>query len=246
VAGVTRYALLAALVAAWELGARAAGASAYLAPPTEVAALLARLIADGTWLRHAASSTVRVAQGVGAAALVGVAAGVAAAAWRPAGAAAEVLLRGARPVPPVAWIPLSILWFHVGQLQQVFILFIGCVFTVIAGTLDGLRGVDPGLVRAARCLGASRAQVGWRVLLPAAAPQVFAAVREACALGWFILVAAEFVSAPDGLGFLILEGRSLAEPARVLAGMVSVGAVAWGFDAALASIQREALAWRPA
>ena len=247
---IPRLSLLFALLLMWEACAWYAGA--HLGPraalalprPTAVLDLAVVLLRDGTLVHHAASSTVRVCTGVVAACVVGVAAGVGASLWPIAGGFADALLRVLRPVPPVAWIPISILWFQVTDLQQTFIVFVGTVFIVLAGTLDGIRGTDPIYSRAAQNLGASSHQVGRYVVLMAALPEILTAIREAVAFGWFMIVAVEFVSAADGLGFLILEGRNTIDSPRVVVGMLAVGSVSYGFDLVLRSIQGGLLEWR--
>ena len=160
---------------------------------------------------------MRVACGGLVGAALGVAVGAASGHGR-LGAAIRAPLAALRPIPPIAWIPLTLLWFGVSELQQVVILA-GAAFHVVAmGTGDAARRVPASLVDAASNLGA-----GWRltaeVRVRAALPGVLTAVREGFAVAWFVLVAAEFVSAAQGVGVLVLEGRDLLLPARTFVGM---------------------------
>lgn len=147
-----------------------------------------------------------------------------------------------RPVPPIAWIPLTLLWFGVSETQQVVVLA-GAVFHVVAlGTEDAARRVPRALLDAAANLGASPA-ARLRVRLHAALPGVLGAAREGLVMAWFVLVAAEFVSAAQGLGVLVLEGRDLLEPARTFVGMGALGLAGALTDVGLRRAQSRLLRW---
>lgn len=228
---------MAALLVLWELIGRATPHGPTSLPlPSEVARLALTLAANGELATDAAQSALRVAMGGGVGAAAGVLAGVALAAGR-AGRVVEVPLALLRPIPPIAWIPLTLLWFGVSELQQLAILA-GATFHVVApATADAVRAVPAALVHAARNLGARPAVVAG-VRLHAALPGVAAAVRHGLTVAWFVLVAAEFVSAPRGLGVLMLEGRDLIEPARTFVSIAALALAAALTDAALAAGQR--------
>jgi ABC-type nitrate/sulfonate/bicarbonate transport system permease component len=242
-----RWILTWVLLVAWEIAGRALvrdPRTALLLPlPSTVAIATGQLLRDGSLIRHAARSAARVALGVGAAVVVGVPLGALVAAAPRLGAAIEAPLRLLRPIPPVAWVPLTILWFGTGELQQCVILFVAALFVVMSGTTSAVRGVPPGLVAAARNLGARQGTLLVAVRIPAALPAVAAAVREGFGTGWFVLVAAEFLSASDGLGVLVLEGRDMLEPARTFVGMAVLALCGSATDAALARLQSRLTRW---
>lgn len=186
-------------------------------------------------------STLRVGVGGLVGAVLGVGAG--AASVRGAlGAMIRAPLAALRPIPPIAWIPLTLLWFGVSELQQVVILA-GAAFHVVAvGVGDAARRVPASLVNAAANLGA-----GWRltaeVRVRAALPGVLTAVREGFAVAWFVLVAAEFVSATQGVGLLVLEGRDLLLPARTFVGMGALAAAGALTDWALRRLSGRLTRW---
>lgn len=155
---------------------------------------------------------------------------------------AEVL----RPVPPLAWIPLSILWFGIGDVQNQFIIFLGCFFPILVNTVTGVKGVEPNLVRAARCLGAGEAQILWRVVLRAALPQIITGVRVGLGFGWMALVAAELVGANSGLGFLINDSRSVLRTDYVMVGMATIGIVGLVIDRVIRLAVQRLLPWSQA
>jgi len=148
-----------------------------------------------------------------------------------------------RPVPPLAWIPLSILWFGIGDTQNQFIIFLGIFFPILLNTIAGVANVEPNLVRAARCLGANDWEVLWRVVLRAALPQIVTGVRIGLGVGWMALVAAELVGANSGLGFLINDARTVLRTDYVIVGMATIGVVGLFIDWVIRSLSRRLLPW---
>ena len=105
-----------------------------------------------------------------------------------------------RPIPPLAWIPLAILWFGIGLRSAAFIIFLGCFFPILLSTMSGVLSVDPVLISAAKTLGATRRQIFYKVLLPGATPSIFTGLRIGLGIGWMTLVAAEFTGVKSGYG----------------------------------------------
>lgn len=138
-----------------------------------------------------------------------------------------------RPIPPLAWIPLSILWFGIGDEQNQFIIFLGMFFPILINTIQGVRTVDRTLVRAARSLGADERRVLTRVVLKAALPQIVTGIRVGLGFGWMALVAAELVGANSGLGFLINDARSVLRTDIIVVGMLTIGVMGLMIDATL-------------
>ncbi len=135
----------------------------------------------------------------------------------------EPLFELFRPISPLAWIPMAILWFGLGETGKVFILFIATFFPILLNTLAGVQGVDPVLVRAGRVLGCDNdARLFRRVILPAAMPQILVGLRIAFGTGWAAIIAAELVAANKGLGYLISNGMEILRSDQVLAGMIVI------------------------
>ena len=231
--------LTVALLLLWEACGRllfSARLSRFLPIPTDVIAMGVTLLRNGELIDNVLHSAGRVAVGGGIGVLSGAAAGVVLAAGR-LGRVLEAPLALLRPVPPIAWIPLTILWFGVSEAQQVAILA-GATFHVVApGCADAARRVPPSLLQAATNLGASRLAVAG-VRARAALPGVLTAAREGVAVAWLVVVAAEFVSAPSGLGVLVLEGRDLLQPARTFLGMALLASCGALSDAGLRWVQQ--------
>jgi ABC-type nitrate/sulfonate/bicarbonate transport system permease component len=212
-------------------------------PPTAVLSAGAELLHRGVLLRHIVDSLERVLMAVGAAALLGAPLGLAMG-WVPRfRAAVDPLLEFVRPIPPLAWIPLSILWFGIGDMQIVYIIFLAAFFPVVLNALAGARDVDPYLVRAGLSLGASRREVFRTVVLPAALPHVFTGVRIGLGIGWMALVAGELVAAPSGLGYMINNARTLFRSDYILLGMVLIGVLGLLLDFLMRRLERLAMPW---
>lgn len=155
----------------------------------------------------------------------------------------DPLIEVLRPIPPLAWIPLSILWFGIGDAQNQFIIFLGMFFPILLNTIAGVKNIEPNLVRAARCLGAQELRVLRRVVLRAALPQIIVGIRVGLGVGWMALVAAELVGANSGLGFLINDARTLLRTDIVIVGMVTIGVVGLILDRTIQFIGRRAMPW---
>jgi ABC-type nitrate/sulfonate/bicarbonate transport system permease component len=155
----------------------------------------------------------------------------------------DPLIEVLRPVPPLAWIPLSILWFGIGDVQNQFIIFLGMFFPILLNTFTGVKNIEQNLVRAARCLGASEARILRRVVLRAALPQIITGVRVGLGVGWMALVAAELVGANSGLGFMINDARTLLRTDIVIVGMITIGMVGLVIDRSIRIAGRRFMPW---
>lgn len=215
---------------------------ALLPAPTAVAAAAWELIASGELVRHLFDSLRREFTAF-CWSLAAVPLGVAMGWWKPVNDQLDPLIEMLRPIPPLAWIPLSILWFGVGDTQNQFIIFLGIFFPILLNTITGVRGVEPNLVRAARCLGSGEGAVLRRVVLRAALPQIVTGIRIGLGVGWMALVAAELVGASSGLGFLINDARTLLRTDIVIVGMVAIGLVGLALDMLIRGVSRRVLPW---
>jgi len=166
--------------------------------------------------------------------------------WKAVEEQVDPVIEMLRPVPPLAWIPLSILWFGIGDMQNESIIFLGCFFPILLNTVSGVKGVDANLVRAARCLGANVWQILWRVVLRAALPQIVTGVRVGLGVGWMALVAAELVGANSGLGFLINDSRTILRTDYVIVGMATIGVVGFAIDRVIRTVVRRLMPWSQA
>lgn len=217
-----------------------------LPPPGRVAVSAYRAILTGELLRHIADSLVRVLYANAIALGAGVPLGLVMGLFRPAEELLDGLLNLVRPVPPIAWIPLAILWFGIGEKSVVFITLLAAFFAILLNTFAGVRSVDRSLVRAALSLGASRWVLIWRVVLPASLPSIFTGIRIAFGVSWASIVAGELIAATSGLGFMITFYRELLRTDLILVGMAGIAVAGLLMDRALGWAQRKLLPWRVA
>jgi ABC-type nitrate/sulfonate/bicarbonate transport system permease component len=213
-----------------------------LPPPSEVLKAGWELLLSGELLMHLGASLRRemVAFSV---ALVAIPLGIAMGWWRNLHDMIDPVVELLRPIPPIAWIPLSILWFGVGDLQNQFIIFLGIFFPILINTIIGVKNIDPNLIRAARCLGANEWRMLRRVVLPAVLPQLMTGIRVGFGVGWMALVAAELVGATSGLGFLINDARSLLRTDVIILGMLVIGMAGFCIDLLIRRLSRWLLPW---
>src|ERR1700745_717949 len=242
------------VIVVWELAAANGWNGAVLFPP------------PSSFLRYAIESDFRVGFGGDAMpipfaivvsalrVLVGLAIGFAAAIATgilisASGAFADMvmpLVRGLAPIAPIAWIPLAIVLFGIGNPTAIFVVFMGVYFILTISTVAAVNAVDQRLIKTARSYGASRTQVWTRVIFPAVLPQVFTMLRINFFAAWMAVLAAEMVGVKNGLGMMIILGREMFNTKLILLGMCMVGATGYAVDALLVQIQRKILWWQPA
>ena len=232
-------------LALWEGGARALATPA-LPGPGEVAAAFIAQLRGGGLLADVGASLRRVLVGYALASVAGVAAGGLAALGGRVGDGVTALANLLRPIPPIAWVPLAILWLGLGDASAVFIVFVGAFFPIFLSVVWAVGHCPPGYLELARSLGASPWLTLTRVRLPAAAPGVAAGLRTGLGLAWTSVIAAELVGAQSGLGYRIQMHRLVLETEGVLVGMLCIGALGLGMDAVARAVERRALAWERA
>jgi ABC-type nitrate/sulfonate/bicarbonate transport system permease component len=247
-ARISRLWLLAAFLVVWEcvsiFGQRInPQLDVMLPPPTAVISAAADLMHRGVLFTHIFDSLYRVLLAVGTATVLGVPLGLAMGWSSRFRAVVDPLLEFVRPIPPLAWIPLSILWFGIGDVQIVYIIFLAAFFPVVLNSLAGARDVDTYLVRAGLSLGARPRELFLTVVLPAALPHIFTGMRVGLGIGWMALVAGELVAAPSGLGYMINNARTLFRSDYILLGMVLIGVLGLVLDYLMRQAARFAMPW---
>ncbi|MGH8736864.1 MAG: ABC transporter permease [Burkholderiales bacterium] len=216
-----------------------------LPAPLDVLAAARELLASGELVRHTERSLLRVLVGLfiatGLAVPLGLLIG-----WFPlARDMGEIIIDTFRPIPPLAWIPLAVLWFGLTPASAVFIIVIGGFFPTLVSTVAGVRGVDRGLLEAAHTLGANASlDLFRRVVLPAALPSILTGIRISASLAWMSVVAAEMIAIDSGLGYMILNARQLFRPDIVVVGMAMIGVIGFAMDRLLYLCETTFLRWR--
>jgi NitT/TauT family transport system permease protein len=160
-----------------------------------------------------------------------------------ASAALLPIVRGLAPIAPIAWIPLAIVLFGIGEATAIFVVFTGIYFLLTLSTVAAVQSVDPRLVKTARTYGASTKQVWLWVIFPAILPQVFTMLRINFFAAWMAVLAAEMVGLKNGVGMIIILGREVFNSNLILLGICVVGITGYAVDSALVWIQRRVLWW---
>jgi ABC-type nitrate/sulfonate/bicarbonate transport system permease component len=243
---VTRaLAVLAALVV-WvgftSVNARVEFVNPVLLPtPLQVAQVGWATAKTGELIWHVATSLTRVAEGFGMAAVAAVALGLLAGLCVPIRLMIEPVIEFIRPIPPLAFLPMFLVWFGLGEASKVAFIGYTTFFPMFIAIAASVLRVDVMLLRAAASLGASRADLIRRVVLPAAMPGIIVALRVGFGLALFVIVGAEFMGADAGLGHFIMEGRTFFNPAQIVMGALLLGALGSLINALLLGAERRML-----
>jgi len=148
-----------------------------------------------------------------------------------------------RPMPAIAFIPLVILWFGIGEFSKVLLIFFTSFLYITLNAAAGVKGVGVDLIRAARSLGVGERQLFFYVILPGALPHIFTGLKVGAAVSWAVVVAAELVAAQRGLGYMIMDGATFFRIPEVYVGILLIGAIGFGIERALAAVERRLLHW---
>ena len=232
----------------WDLTAVARVFGSGLPRPYEVVLQLWRMMFDPlagkSLLGHVWASTQRILIGFTIASLVAVPLGLMMALNRYVNAIVKPLFDLLKPMPPLAWISIAILWFGIGETSKVFIIIIGTFVPCLLDAYNGVRLVEPELYDVIRMLGGNRRHEIIQVCFPAAFPAIFAGLQIALSIAWSCVLAAELVSARSGLGFIIILGMNLSRPAMVVGGMVVIALVAWSMSQLVSGLERFVCPWK--
>ena len=229
---------------AWEFIVRMGWSSGRLMPPPSVIyATFADLAATGELQRHAAATLARVAAGFG----LGVAAGTILGAIAGYSTLVHRLLdptvQALRAIPSIAWIPLFILWLGIFETSKVTLIAAGVFFPVYLGVMGAVMSVDRKIVEVGRAFRLTGPQMVRRILLPAVLPSYVIALRSGLGLGWMFVVAAEFMGASQGLGYLLIDGQQLGKPAEIVAAIVAFAVIGKLADWMIAAAAAPFLRW---
>lgn len=242
--GITGFAVAIGL---WQLLATTGWINEVLLPaPLQLFDTFAYMLRDGTLVRHVTASMERVLVGFLLAVLVGLLLGVLLGWFRSLSDFVKPVVEALRPIPPIAWTPIAILWFGIGSAPGYFLVFVGAVFPVFVSSYSAVRNIERSQINAALCLGASPRMVIFDVLIPASLPVIFPGLRIALGVGWMCVVAAELIAAQSGLGYMIQQSRMLLQTAQVVTGMITIGIIGFSMNALMTVLERRLIPWQQA
>jgi taurine transport system permease protein len=236
------------IIAAWGLASVYALVSpVFLPSPRQVVLALYNLVVtgfvDATLAEHVGASLTRIFGALIASILIGIPAGIAIGTSRLGRGVLDPIVEFLRPLPPLAYLPLIIIWVGIGEASKITVIALSMLPSIILSTSAGVRGVSQDHVNAARSLGASRAQVLREVVLPSAVPSILTGVRIALGAGWTTLVAAELVAATSGIGFMIQSAAQFLITDIVIAGIIVIALIAILLEYIARQIERRLVPW---
>lgn len=239
--------LAAILVVWWAVTTWALVPALFLPAPQAIVLRLGDLwqhgFAGASLAQHVGASLARVGLAMLFASVTAIPTGMAMGLWPRFGAALDPLIEFYRPVPPLAYLPLIVIWLGIGETTKVVLIAMAIFAPLAIATAGAVRRVDQDRVRAAQSLGASRDQVVWLVIFPSALPDILLAMRIALGVGWSTLVAAELVAATRGLGFLVQTASQMLVTDVVVTGIMLIASIALAFELALRWLERRLTGW---
>ncbi len=214
----------------WHLAVRWSGSDLF-PTPLEVFYGIVELARHGLLVKYIVASLFRVSWGFGCAVAVGIPLGLTLGWFRPAFLAINPMIQILRPISPIAWIPVAILWFGVKDSAPIFLIFLASVFPITVSAMAAVQNMQSVYIRAAQNFGLRGFRLFRRVIFPAALPQIITGVRIALGVAWLVVVAAEMIAVNSGLGYLIIDARNAGKRYDlVVAGMVLIGIIGLFLD----------------
>ena len=192
---------------------------------------------------HVVYSLKRVFVGFGLSSLTGIILGVAMGYSKTINAIVRPIFNIIRPIPGLAWIPLGILWFGIGETTKYFIIFMGGFSNIVLNSFDGTNKVDQTLVGAAGLLGANKFQIFTHIILPSATPYIFAGLQVSLSTSWMAVLAAEMISSYEGAGWIINMGMNTGDTVLILVGMISIAIVGFALANIMRILERRLCSW---
>lgn len=214
-----------------------------LPSPETIFASFGKLSFNGTLLEHLAVSILRVLQGFLLAAAAGVLLGIVLGLSKRLRHMTDLIIQLIKPIPPIAWIPLAIVWFGIGEESKVFLIFLGGFFTILINVIDGIHQVDPRLIEVANITETPKLKFITRLILPSALPNIFTGLRTGIGSCWMCVVAAELVASTTGIGYMISNARQFSQTDVVIVGMIAIGITGKIMDIILKTVEKKVMKW---
>jgi sulfonate transport system permease protein len=236
-----------ALAIGWEFAVRAGFAQGRLMPPpSRIFQTLYDLATTGELFTHIGATLARVGAGFALGVITGTFVAAVAGASRLSREVLDPSLQGLRAVPSIAWVPLFILWLGIFEESKIALIAVGCFFPIYLGVLGAIQSVDRKTVEVGRIFRLSTPQLVRRILLPAILPAYVVSLRQGLGLGWMFVVAAEFMGASEGLGYLLVDGQQLGKPAQIIAAILTFAVIGKITDGLLSAATTPFLTWQDA
>ncbi|MCR4742038.1 MAG: ABC transporter permease [Treponema sp.] len=201
------------------------------------------LLKNGSLVKHTGISLARVLEGYAVSAVLGILLGIFIGLSKHLDRITKLVIQIIKPIPPIAWIPLVILWFGIGESGKVFLIFLGGFFTILINVIDGIKQTDPNLLEVSKIYETPLWKHIIKLVIPSAAPNIFTGLRTGLTSCWMCVVAAELVSSTTGLGYMIMDARQYGQTDVVIVGMITIGLVGKVMDSLLHFIEKKVVVW---
>src|SRR5712672_1335757 len=233
------------LALAWEIIVRLGFSTGRLVPPpTKIFATMMELARSGELARHIGATLTRVVAGFGLGVVAGTVLGAVSGYWGLARRLLDPTVQALRAIPSIAWVPLFILWLGIFETSKVALIAVGVFFPVYLGVMGAILSVDRKIVEVGRTFRLSGPAMIRRILLPAVLPAYVVSLRVGLGLGWMFVIAAEFMGASEGLGYLLIDGQQLGKPAEIVAAILSFAVLGKITDAIVVLVSAPFLRWQ--
>ncbi len=244
--GILEYTgLLIALIAVWQFASDKGLIEPIILPsPLSIVECFVSLVKDGSLLKNLIISSKRVLAGYAISVVLALILGIWIGLSPRFKRMTDLIIQILKPIPPISWIPLVILWFGIGESSKVFLIFIGGFFTVLVNVVDGIRRIDVKLVELANAMVIPKMKYIFQIVIPYAAPNIFTGLRVGLGQSWMCVVAAELVAASSGLGYMIMFARQFGQTDVVIVGMLMIGIIGKVMDSILMTIEKSVIRWK--
>jgi sulfonate transport system permease protein len=201
------------------------------------------MVTDGSLMQHLKVSIIRVLKGYFVSAFFGIILGIVLGLSKRLSRMTDLLIQILKPIPPIAWIPLVILWFGIGEMSKVFLIFLGGFFTILIDVIDGIHQTDSKLIEVAKVMETPKIKYIFELVIPSATPYIFTGLRIGISSCWMCVVAAELVASTSGIGYMIMNARQFCQTDVVIVGMIAIGVTGKLMDVLLKLVEKKATVW---
>ena len=242
--GMEYIILLLLVLAVWTILEKRGSLNTVIMPaPSKILSTFISLVKSGQLWKNLTISLLRVLKGYLLAASLGVILGILIGLFRNLNRLTDLLIQIIKPIPPIAWIPLVILWFGIGEEGKVFLIFLGGFFTILINVVDGIRQTDRKLIEVSQAMETPFLKHIFLLVIPHSAPNIFTGLRVGLSSCWMCVVAAELVSSTTGLGYMIMNARQFGQTDVVIVGMLTIGVLGKVMDSLLKVVEKAVIRW---
>jgi len=237
--------LLVIIIAIWQIASNMGLLNPLTLPsPSRILNTFINLLKKGTIQKNLLISAQRVLSGYAVASCLAIILGILIGLSEHFKRMTDLIIQILKPIPPISWIPLVILWFGIGEEGKIFLIFIGSFFTILVNVVDGIRRIDVKLIELSNAMVIPKLKYVFQIVIPFAAPNIFTGLRTGLGQSWMCVVAAELVASSTGLGYMIMYARQFGQTDVVIVGMLMIGIIGKIMDSILMIIEKMVIKWK--